>query len=579
MLLFLGAGASASAGVPMTLRMLEDFRDSLAADSGRGDLLARIERHLDSRPSRGDGTPMEKDVETVLETLAFLEDSKKIAQPFLAPDLAASLRDPELLASLRASLQQFIRDKCMVRQQELESLRPFTRFLRVHSVLEVFTVIYDIVVELLCDLDNVPYSDGFQLNWQPEDFDREGVRVRLYKLHGSATWYESPSEKDLKVPIRFSQPIIERLSGEVAYPLMMYPAQKLNDSTVFLSLHTQHHRSLRNYEWVVVVGFSFRDEHINKVFQEAARDRPQLNIVLISPAAQATYETAIHDIGARQDLSGETLGSPLFQNRVVRIPFRYEYVLQDFADEWFSGIQTAKSGLRMSQAAIVERRAGNPESVAMDLIRTGQLDDALGIEQYLGSDNRTPEWELTYGGIKSAVQASLGKWDDANSSWDTLLETLTRWLVHNLEVQVNGQTEIVNLAYRRGGDSPPSPAQGATIVPTYLQPVADFFARYANFCRDENPSERLDWFRSRLSVLDGILRYFEENASHPPTLDQLVSQRSTETPQLNGALVSALAGLQGDARSQARAHLARLTLDMERIFLLRRVFVSPDPPI
>jgi len=81
--------------------------------------------------------------------------------------------------------------------------------------MEVFTVNYDIVVELLCDLDNVPYSDGFQLNWQPSDFERDGVRVRLHKLHGSVTWFESPSEEDLKIPLRFQEPRVERLRVRV----------------------------------------------------------------------------------------------------------------------------------------------------------------------------------------------------------------------------------------------------------------------------------------------------------------------------------------------------------------------------
>jgi hypothetical protein len=38
---------------------------------------------------------------------------------------------------------------------------------------------------------------------------------------------------------------------------------------------------LRAHQWIVIAGFSFRDEHINKLLQEAARDRPELTIILV----------------------------------------------------------------------------------------------------------------------------------------------------------------------------------------------------------------------------------------------------------------------------------------------------------
>jgi len=562
----------------MTLKMLEDFRASLESGSPDAVLLGEIEAHLATRPHRSNGTEMERDVETVLETLSFLEDTKRIAHPFLASQLASTLQDPEHLAHLRLALQKFIRSRCLIRQSDLEPLRAFTRFLRIWAILEVFTVNYDIVTELLCDLDNVAYSDGFQLNWQPSDFEREEVKVRLHKLHGSVTWFESPSEKDLKVPLRLQEPKVERLSGEIAYPLMMYPAQKLNDSTVFLTLHSQLHNALRDHRWIVIAGFSFRDEHINKLFQEAARDRPELTFILISPGAEQTYRNVVLDIGARRDDSGELLGRPLLERRVVRIPFKYERVLESLADHELIQIQTAMDSFRMSAPAIVEGRAQRVDTILMDLIQAGLIDQAEGVEPYARMDRFTPEWNLTYGGIKAAVQASLARYSEATDAWGSVEETLLGWLVRRLEVQINGPNEVVNLLYRRGGDDPPNPGQASSMVPTYLRPMADFYARYANFCRGEEPVTRPRWFTERLGKLDGLVNYFDENGRHPPTLDQLLAQRTAEFSGLTEPIVSRLTGLTPDQRTQERPHLQGLLQSLEREFLMAKVFRLPLSP-
>jgi len=562
----------------MTVKMLDDFRASLEPGSPDAVLLGEIEAHLATRPHRSDGSEMERDVETVLETITFLEDTKIIAHPFLAPQLASALQDPDQLAHLRISLQRYIRSRCLIRQSDLEPLRAFTRFLRIWGILEVFTVNYDIVTELLCDLDNVAYSDGFQLNWQPSDFERDEVKVRLHKLHGSVTWFESPSEKDLKVPLRLQEPRVERLSGEIAYPLMMYPAQKLNDSTVFLTLHSQLHNALRSHRWMVVAGFSFRDEHINKLFQEAARDRPELIFILISPGAERIYRKAILEIGARHDDSGEPLGRPLLERRVVRIPFKYERVLGPLADRELIQIQSAMDTYTMSAPAIVEGRAPRVDTILLDLIQAGLIDQAEEVEPYARVDRFTPEWNLTYGGIKAAVQASLARYREATDAWGSVEETLIGWFVRRLEVQINGPNEVVNLVYRRGGDDPPNPGQAPSMVPTFLRPIADFYARYANFCSGEEPVTRSRWFTERLGKLDGLVNYFEENARRPPTLDQLLAQRGAEFSGFTGPIVSRLSGLTPDQRVQERPHLQGQLQALEREFLMAKVFRLPLSP-
>ncbi len=49
--------------------------------------------------------------------------------------------------------------------------------------IKIFTLNYDGLIEILCESHNIRYSDGFDLNWEPSNFDK--ADVQLFKLHGS----------------------------------------------------------------------------------------------------------------------------------------------------------------------------------------------------------------------------------------------------------------------------------------------------------------------------------------------------------------------------------------------------------
>jgi hypothetical protein len=232
----------------------------------------------------------------------------------------------------------------------------------------------------------------------------------------------------------------------------------------------------------------------------------------------------------------------------------------------------------MSGPAIVEGRAQRLDAILMDVIQAGLIDQAEQVEPYLHNDQLPPEWNLTYGGIKAAVQASLGRFREATDAWGTVEETLEGWFVRRLEIQINGANEIVNLAYRRGGDDPPNPGQGASMPLAFLHQMADFYSRYANLCRGEVPDMRPRWFAERLRKLDALLNYFEENALRPPTLEQLLAQRTSDFRSLTEPLSGRLSGTTAQQRLSDRPQLTPLVLALEQEFLRTRVFRLPLTP-
>jgi SIR2-like domain len=61
--------------------------------------------------------------------------------------------------------------------------------------LNIFSTNYDVCIELLCKSrrNKKKYVTGFNPTWNPQVFEESETDIRLYKLHGSVTWYKTDS--------------------------------------------------------------------------------------------------------------------------------------------------------------------------------------------------------------------------------------------------------------------------------------------------------------------------------------------------------------------------------------------------
>jgi hypothetical protein len=105
--------------------------------------------------------------------------------------------------------------------------------------------------------------------------------VRVWKLHGSVGWrtIQDPVSKTLR---------IIRTHGTPPTPddeLLIFPTrQKYADSRKlpFVAYHDRLRRLLSSGETLlVIVGFSFADEHINEILFEALRNNPRLAVAAL----------------------------------------------------------------------------------------------------------------------------------------------------------------------------------------------------------------------------------------------------------------------------------------------------------
>jgi hypothetical protein len=180
-----------------------------------------------------------------------------------------------------------------------------------HLPLEIFTVNYDLLIETALERLGVGYFDGFVgalhakfrtdlVEAAPTDPDAwlPGFLVRLWKLHGSVNWaWEAGGKNDV---IRLGSPVEP---GEVA---AIYPSDTKYDESrrvLFVVLQDRFRRALYTPEsLVLVVGYSWHDEHLNELLFEAAQRRPRSEIVTFTrskiPVAVAEYATDLLNLQA-----------------------------------------------------------------------------------------------------------------------------------------------------------------------------------------------------------------------------------------------------------------------------------------
>lgn len=326
----LGAGASKPAEIPLTVDFVDAFKQRLAsADDahwlssddrpalrgGFDKLCARLQSWSDASENG------RLDIEAVYEALVLLAEKPR-------PALVGTEADIPPLAEakrLRDLLERLIREKGFAREGAVGYLEPLAGFAAAFGTpLEVFTTNYDTCVELVAERLGLDWEDGFATHWDPRMFTREGVAVRIHKLHGSVLWYRDQFGNYLRAPVRAATAAAGRdeLFSGPSLPLLIYPARKEAYDAPFAHNVEAFRRALGRPDSssggvtiLIVIGYSFRDQSINTLLHDAGRENPGLRIVLVDPGAEATYRDKLK---VRRVEGLEPRPSPL-ADRVLRV--------------------------------------------------------------------------------------------------------------------------------------------------------------------------------------------------------------------------------------------------------------------
>lgn len=141
---------------------------------------------------------------------------------------------------------------------------------------DIFSLNYDTLLEASLDELRLPYADGFRganRAWfDSETFHEKGtVAYRIFKLHGSVNW------------TRDADGHVRRGRNDNGYaaeePIVVYPSEQKYLQTQYgvyetlLGLFRERLRIASVNNYLVVLGYSFNDEHINEVICDSIRKR------------------------------------------------------------------------------------------------------------------------------------------------------------------------------------------------------------------------------------------------------------------------------------------------------------------
>ncbi len=221
----------------------------------------------------------------ILEKRAFNGPGEMIKKAVEALTGSNSAATDELYTRLQEELLTALTELVSVTDKDVDYLHPLLQMTQ--GPVEIATLNYDQSVELLCERRGVRldtgiagWSGGSDWHW---DDDAE---VRLLKIHGSIDW-QIHEERGLGG--LYETKVISVGESESkdlrSLPGVVFGARgKLRADGPFLSMLREFENMLARADRLLVVGYSFRDAHINVALTRWINAAPFRNVTVIDPA-------------------------------------------------------------------------------------------------------------------------------------------------------------------------------------------------------------------------------------------------------------------------------------------------------
>lgn len=340
---FLGAGASVHAGVPDTFSFVKKYIEELH-DPDKKKTIKKIAEVLENQSKQ------KVDIELLLETLTKLENRKTepLLHFFNIDDKNFILKDYPEKTSLIKDLKDFIKTKAIVPEDKIDDFSPLLGFIEDYRPLDIISVNYDTCIEQFCNAYKLSYQDGFDVHWNPRTFEIEHTDIRLYKLHGSVMWYQSDRGGYIKLPVMEGKSQIELITGERAENLMLYPMQKWDYTEPVLELLVRIKLLLESpkCKFLIVIGYSFRDEYVRKLIWDIARKNRNLNVILIDLKAYSIYSERLKYYDSQKRIPSS------LNERVVCLPYSFEMIFPAIKNYYLKNLKEGLSNEELQRHTV-----------------------------------------------------------------------------------------------------------------------------------------------------------------------------------------------------------------------------------
>lgn len=284
-IIILGAGASADAGIPVTSKMVQDVEEFIDNNenikwSQFKNLYYLVKSSVEY--SYGiQGKQVNFNIETLLNILNELE--KKEMHP-LYPFIGSwSVRFNEIIKDdfslignfkkkIIQQLKKWIQPANLKLSDYYKKLSEFQK--QIQFPLKIFTLNYDLLIEK--NLSEITIERGFDDNkiWNYKLFSErpEEPEIYLYKLHGSLDWKRCTDTQ-----------IVKFVDNIPNIPDLIFGTQyKMQYIDPYLFLISEFRHYALKAKLIICIGYSFSDEHINAILSQALKNNTETKIYSVN---------------------------------------------------------------------------------------------------------------------------------------------------------------------------------------------------------------------------------------------------------------------------------------------------------
>lgn len=282
---FFGAGTSCALGIPNVEQLTDSTRTALVGDFARTFKLVEADLATTITTRKVNIEDILNQIRRIRELTA--ETSKKY-------EGVSGTEAKKLDKEICTTIYEVILGK--EKTAKLESTKKFFAWLSILNrdfSKEVFTTNYDLIIEKSLEASCIPYFDGFVGAYEPffwqESIDKlvgkEDLTqnwIRLWKIHGSLSWFWKQDDKTKTHQIvRIGK--IENIKDD-KNELVIYPSKEKYDSSrkqPFIAYFDRFKNYLLSGELLFIfTGYSFSDQHINEIIFNCLRQNNRLSALV-----------------------------------------------------------------------------------------------------------------------------------------------------------------------------------------------------------------------------------------------------------------------------------------------------------
>ena len=186
-------------------------------------------------------------------------------------------------ASILRSLQKLM---IVSENSKLEYLRKLIEHVMSKDKV-IVTLNYDNCIEVAGNMEGIEIDTGFE-SWSTDRvFNHSLNKILLLKLHGSIDWKLSIGKKSDEKPIPYTEIIpyeIGAEDNENYEPAVIFGGKnKLRVDGPYLDMIREFEKELDQSNSLIVIGYSFRDDHINNFIGKWINQSPENILTIVDP--------------------------------------------------------------------------------------------------------------------------------------------------------------------------------------------------------------------------------------------------------------------------------------------------------